>query len=75
MIALKMAARNFLPRCNAFFYRIPIESLKICNSNEMHLGKNSSPPSLAQSSILALRFLSLGRFRKSYGKFGEAWVS
>ena len=33
-----MAARNFLPRCNAFFYRIPIESLKICDSNEMHLG-------------------------------------
>ena len=34
-----MAARNFLPRCTAFFNRIPIESVKICNSNAMHLGK------------------------------------
>ena len=34
-----MAARNFLPRCTAFFNRIPVESLKICNSNAMHLGK------------------------------------
>ena len=33
------------------FNRIPIESLKICDSNTMHLGKNSSPPSLAKSSI------------------------
>ena len=34
-----MAARNFLPRCTAFFNPIPIESLKICDSNAMHLGK------------------------------------
>ena len=34
-----MADRNFLPRCTAFFNQIPIESLKICNSNAMHLGK------------------------------------
>ena len=46
-----MAARNFLPRFTAFFHRIPIESLKICNSSAMHLGKNSSPQYLAQSSI------------------------
>ena len=31
--------------------RIPIESIKTCNSSEKHLGKKSSPPSLAQSSI------------------------
>ena len=30
-IALNMAARNLLARCTAFFHRIPIESLKICN--------------------------------------------
>ena len=46
-----MAARNFLPRCTAFFNRIPIELLKICRLSAMHLGKNSLPPSLAQSSI------------------------
>ena len=40
-----MAERNFLPRCTAFFNRIPIESLMIRDSNAMHLGKNSSPPS------------------------------
>ena len=34
-----MAARNFLPRCTAFFNRILIESLKICYSNALHLGK------------------------------------
>ena len=34
-----MAARNFLPRCTAFFNRIPIQSLRIRNSNAMHLGK------------------------------------
>ena len=38
-ITLKMAARNFLPKCILFFNRIPIESLRICNSNAMHLGK------------------------------------
>ena len=32
-------ARNFLPRCTALFNRIPIESLRILNSNAMHLGK------------------------------------
>ena len=46
-----MVASFFLPRCTTFFNRIPIESLKTCYSNAMHLGKNSSPPSLAQSSI------------------------
>ena len=29
----------FLPRCSAFFNQIPIESLKICNSNAVYLGK------------------------------------
>ena len=38
-IALKMAARNFLPRCTAFYDRIPIKSLRIRNSNALHLGK------------------------------------
>ena len=38
-IALKMASKNFLPRCTVFFIQIPIESLKVCNSNSMHLGK------------------------------------
>ena len=38
-ITLKMAARNFLPRCIAFYNRIPIDSLTIPNSNAMHLGK------------------------------------
>ena len=35
-----------------FFNRVPIESLMICNSNECISVKNSSPPSLAQSSIV-----------------------
>ena len=34
-----MAARNFLPRCTAFYNRIPIDSLTIPDSNTMHLGK------------------------------------
>ena len=34
-----MGARNFLPRCTALFNRIPIESLKICHSNAVHVGK------------------------------------
>ena len=34
-----MAARNFLPRCIAFFNWIPIELLRIRTSNTMHLGK------------------------------------
>ena len=38
-IELKMAARNFLPRCTAFFNRIPLKSFKIWNSKAMHLGK------------------------------------
>ena len=36
---LQMAAMNFLPRCTVFFDRIPIESLRIRNSNAMYLGK------------------------------------
>ena len=51
MIAVKVAAMKFLPRYIAFFDRIPIKSLKIRNSKAMHLGKNSSPPSLVQSFI------------------------
>ena len=47
----KDGGEEFLPKCTAFFNRIPLESLKICNSNAMHIGKNSSPPSLVQSSI------------------------
>ena len=38
-IALKMVARNFLPRCIAFFNRIPIETLKNRYSKAAHLGK------------------------------------
>ena len=38
-ITLKKAGRNFLPRSTAFFDQIPIESLRIRNSYEMHLGK------------------------------------
>ena len=38
-IALKMAARNFLPICTAFYNRIPMDSLKISASNIRHLGK------------------------------------
>ena len=49
-IALKMAARNFVTRCIVLFNGIPIESLRI--RNLVHLGKKSSPPSLAQSSIV-----------------------
>ena len=33
-----MAARNLLPRCIAFYSRIPIDLLKISASNAMHLG-------------------------------------
>ena len=51
MIALKMAARNFLPRGTAFFNRIPIESLRFVIRTQCISVKNSSPPSLAQSSI------------------------
>ena len=46
-IALKLAARNFLPRCIALFPRFPIYSLKIPYSSTMHHGKSSVPPSLA----------------------------
>ena len=35
----KDGGEELLPRCNAFFNRIPIESLKIRNSNTMHHGK------------------------------------
>ena len=41
----------FLPRCIAYFNRIPIELLKISHSNAMHLRKNCSPLSFVQSSI------------------------
>ena len=59
-IAKRSMARNYLPRCTAFFNRIPIESLRIRNSSATHLGKkqgdislvkSSSPPSFVQSSI------------------------
>ena len=30
---------EFLPRCNAFVNRIPVEPLRIRNKNAMHLGK------------------------------------
>ena len=39
MTTPKMEARNFSPRCVGFFIRIPMESLKIRDSNAMHLGK------------------------------------
>ena len=35
----KDGGEEFLKRFTALFNRIPIESLKICNSNAMHLGK------------------------------------
>ena len=34
-----MAVRKFLPRCTAFFNRIPVEPVRIRNLNAMHLGK------------------------------------
>ena len=36
-----MVARNCLPRCIAFYNRIPIESLTIPDLNAVHLGKKS----------------------------------
>ena len=51
MIMLKMTARNFLPGCNAFSIRIPIESLKIGNSNACVFVKSSSRPTLKLSFI------------------------
>ena len=38
-MTLKISAKKCLPRCTAFFERISIESLKIRNTNAMHLGK------------------------------------
>ena len=35
----KDGGEEFFTDYTAFFNRIPIESLKICNSNAMHLGK------------------------------------
>ena len=46
-----MAARNFLPRYNAFELKIFNDSIGIQLKNAVHLGKKSSPPSLAQSSF------------------------
>ena len=40
-----------LPRCTAFELRILNDSIGIRLKKTMHLGKNSSPSSLAQSSI------------------------
>ena len=46
-----MAPRNFLPRCNAFFNRIPIQSLRIhAYKMQSILVKSSSLPPLAKSS-------------------------
>ena len=42
---------EFLPRCTAFELQIFNDSIGIQLKNALHLGKNSSPPSLAQSSI------------------------
>ena len=39
-IMLKMAARNFLRRCTAFFNQIPIESLRIRSENAVHYDKD-----------------------------------
>ena len=49
-LALKMPTRNCLPRCTALFNQIAIEMF--CYLSSMHLGKNSLPPSLAQSFIV-----------------------
>ena len=43
----KDGGEQFLPRCTAFFNRIPTESLRIRIKNAMRLSKKSSPPSLA----------------------------
>ena len=40
MITLKMVARNFLPKCIAFYNQIPKDSLKVPNLNAMHLARN-----------------------------------
>ena len=53
MIAIKMAAMNFLPICNALELHIlddPI-GIRLKNGTQCILVKNSSSPSLAQSSI------------------------
>ena len=52
MSALKMAARSILPRCTALKLRILNDSMGIRLKNAMDLGKNCSPPSLAQPSPL-----------------------
>ena len=39
MIALKMAARNFLPRCIAFELQIFTDSIGIQLKSAVHLGK------------------------------------
>ena len=39
MITLKIVVTNFLPRCTTFFNNLPMESLEICNSNAVQLGK------------------------------------
>ena len=46
-----MAARNFLPRCIAFELQIFNDSIGIRLKDAGISVKNSSPPSLAQSSV------------------------
>ena len=41
---LKDAVEEFLPRCIAFFNRMPIESLKIRSLSAVHLGKKFLAP-------------------------------
>ena len=46
-----MAARNFLPRFIAFELQILNDSIGIRLKNAVHLGKNSSPASLASVTV------------------------
>ena len=48
----KDGGEEFLPRYVAFELQIVTDSIGIRLKNTVHLGKNSLPPSLAQSSIL-----------------------
>ena len=66
MIALKMAARNFLLRYTAFELQIFNDSIGIRLRPQCISVKYSSPPSLAQSSIVVLRLLDCFSTLKFY---------
>ena len=57
----KMAVKKSLPRCIAFYDRIPIDSLTIPNSNAMHFGKKFLAAILSVIDLLAILRKSLDR--------------